>query len=127
MDDSSGYQMSLGIAMNRVRSPDGLPHAFMARAASGIGEIYMADAGQTVRWWHNGLINSDERLHFATQMVRQLLHALKTLHSAGYSHSDLKMENICAYVDQSGELVFTLIDFGVCSKLSSFSKIENYK
>ena len=41
----------------------------------------------------------------------------KMLHELGYSHGDLKPENICARKRQSGEIVFTLIDFGLCQKL----------
>ena len=39
------------------------------------------------------------------------------MHRLGYAHSDIKLENICAFVKSNGKLSFTLIDFGVSCKL----------
>ena len=50
-------------------------------------------------------------------MLRQIIMALKTLHTLHYSHGDLKPENICARKTQEGNYKFTLIDFGLCQKL----------
>ena len=47
-------------------------------------------------------------------MLRQLIAALKSLHSIGYSHGDIKAPNICLRKDSTGALRFTLIDFGIC-------------
>ena len=60
-------------------------------------------------------------------MLKQITLALSKLHSLGYSHCDLKMENICARIDQNNKLQFTLIDFGVCSKLGQQQKISDRK
>ena len=46
-----------------------------------------------------------------------MINALRILHFFGYAHSDLKMENICARVNKDGQFKFTLIDFGVSSKI----------
>ena len=43
--------------------------------------------------------------------------ALKTIHGIGYSHCDLKLQNICVREDVQGKLKFTLIDFGISKKL----------
>jgi serine/threonine protein kinase len=43
--------------------------------------------------------------------------ALKTLHGFGYSHGDMKPENVCVRESNEGGLKFTLIDFGLCQKL----------
>lgn len=39
------------------------------------------------------------------------------LHSLGYTHGDLKTENICLRETKDGRLKFTLIDFGICQEL----------
>jgi serine/threonine protein kinase len=57
------------------------------------------------------------RINFAADMLRQTIMALKTLHSLGYSHGDLKPENVCVRESSEGGLKFTLIDFGLCQKL----------
>ena len=52
------------------------------------------------------------------------------LHSFGYSHGDLKGENICARIDSSGNFKFTLIDLGICTKLPKMgedSYVPNFK
>ena len=48
------------------------------------------------------------------------------MHNFGYSHSDLKMENICARVASDGNLKFTLIDFGVASKLCRIGQVLDH-
>jgi len=50
-------------------------------------------------------------------MLRQIIPALKTLHGVGYTHGDIKLENICARICSNGNYKFTLIDFGLCRKL----------
>ena len=49
-------------------------------------------------------------------MIEQIIPSLKLLHSFGYSHGDLKLENICYRSTKKGQHKFTLIDFGVCQK-----------
>ena len=39
------------------------------------------------------------------------------MHEFGYSHGDLKPENICARMTHDGNVRFTLIDLGMASKL----------
>lgn len=51
-------------------------------------------------------------------MLRQIIPGLERLHSLGYSHGDLKLENICARSTQGDScLKFTLIDFGMSQKI----------
>jgi len=59
-------------------------------------------------------------MNFAGDMLRQTLIALKTLHGLGYSHGDLKPENICVRESSDKGLKFSLIDFGLCTKLPVF-------
>ena len=51
------------------------------------------------------------------EMLRQIIPGLERLHAQGYSHGDLKLENICARTSQNGNLKFTLIDFGMSQKI----------
>ena len=50
-------------------------------------------------------------------MISQIAITLKKLHSFGYSHGDIKPENICCQSMIQDSYTFTLIDFGVSSKL----------
>ena len=52
-----------------------------------------------------------------SQMIAEIVLALQKLHSFGYSHGDLKLENICCRITSKRKFKFTLIDFGVSSKL----------
>lgn len=51
------------------------------------------------------------------EMLRQIIPGLARLHKVGYSHGDLKLENICARSSIHGNLKFTLIDFGMSQRL----------
>jgi serine/threonine protein kinase len=51
-------------------------------------------------------------------MLRQGITALKTFHSLGFVHGDLKPQNVCARETKDGKLKFTLIDFGISQKLA---------
>ena len=57
------------------------------------------------------------KINFAGDMLRQTIIALKTLHGLGYSHGDLKPENVCVRESSESGLKFSLIDFGLCTKL----------
>ena len=52
----------------------------------------------------------------------QLLKAIDHMHRNGIFHRDIKPENICAKYDDKGELVFTLIDFGVSLRLFKYGE-----
>ena len=54
---------------------------------------------------------------FALSMVLQVSKGLQQLHEFGFAHSDLKLENICARIDSNKKFKFTLIDFGVVTRL----------
>lgn len=58
------------------------------------------------------------------EMLRQIIPGLARLHKVGYSHGDLKLENICARSSIHGNLKFTLIDFGMSQRLPQ-KDIEN--
>ena len=60
-------------------------------------------------------------------MMTQLQEGLKQLHSFGYSHGDLKLENICARPDKDGHFKFTLVDLGVSSKLTRIGQVTKNK
>ncbi|MFM7084880.1 MAG: protein kinase domain-containing protein [Hyphomicrobium sp.] len=51
------------------------------------------------------------------KVAQQILIALEYLHSRGYSHNDVKPENI-----MRKDKVFYLIDFGMCTKINKTSK-----
>jgi len=57
------------------------------------------------------------KINFAADMLRQTIIALKTLHGLGYSHGDLKPDNICVRESNLDGLKFSLIDYGLCTKL----------
>ena len=56
------------------------------------------------------------------EMLRQVLPGLAHLHMIGYSHGDLKLENICARTSINNNFKFTLIDFGMSQKLPQSDK-----
>ena len=49
------------------------------------------------------------------------------MHHFGYSHGDLKSENICARICNDGSFKFTLIDLGVVSKLTKIGEDTKHK
>ena len=49
------------------------------------------------------------------------------MHSFGYSHGDLKPDNICARVSSDGSFKFTLIDLGVASKIPKIGEDTKHK
>ena len=87
----------------------------------------MEHAGYELAVWQRALGNQGLRKRCTCEMIRQMTPALRKLHSLGHSHCDLKLENICAKVDSNNKLKFTLIDFGVCSKLAKQQKISDRK
>ena len=50
-------------------------------------------------------------------MLKQLILGLEKIHNLGYSHGDLKPENICARKTHDGQIKFTLIDLGMSARL----------
>ena len=61
-------------------------------------------------------------MKFSLAMVYYAVKGLEQIHSFGFSHSDLKMGNICARVGSDGKLKFTLIDFGVVTRLTNIGQ-----
>lgn len=51
-----------------------------------------------------------------------MLPGLAKIHSLGYSHGDLKPENICARTSFQENFKFTLIDFGMCQRLPEYGR-----
>ena len=92
----------------------GLPHMLGYKVAKKYSEIMMTHGGNSLDKWFPNLKDRTERVHFAADMLRQIIMALKTLHGVGYSHGDMKPENLCVRQNSGGRLKFTLIDFGIC-------------
>ena len=95
-----------------------------------VGEILMTYGGPTLKHWMKKITDKQKRLDFIMTMLPQILSGLRQLHSFGYSHGDLKGENICARADSNGQFKFTLIDLGICTKLPKMGKnahVTNFK
>ena len=74
----------------------------------------MTNGGCCLEFWMEKINSRRTRLNFAAEMLRQIIPALQRLHTLGYSHGDLKLENICARTTLSDQsFKFTLIDFGM--------------
>lgn len=102
----------------------GLPHMLGYKVSKSYSEIMMTHGGNCLEKWTPRLPNRIKRVNFAADMLRQIIMALKTLHSLGYSHGDLKPENVCVRESSEGRLKFTLIDFGLCQKLHKVGEIH---
>ena len=74
---------------------DGLPRLFAYKVKDMHGEILMADAGKPLSFWMRQITSTKQRFNFVCQMLPQLIEALSKIHSFGFSHSDIKMDNIC--------------------------------
>ena len=77
----------------------------------------MTNGGRNLSHWKDKINSKDNKMLFAKTMIYQVLKGLEKIHNFGYSHSDLKMDNICARISSEGQLKFTLIDFGVATRL----------
>ena len=77
----------------------------------------MTNGGMCLEKWTIKIPSKARKMTFVLSMLKQVIPGLKKLHSAGYSHGDMKPENICARESRDGEFKFTLIDLGMCSKL----------
>lgn len=95
----------------------GLPQMLAYKSSKHFSEILMTHCGNSLEKWKHHIKQPQMRMHFAADMLRQIIPALKTLHGVGYSHGDLKPENICARKNKEGQVKFTMIDFGICQKL----------
>ena len=94
------------------------------------GEILMTYGGPTLYSWMKKIPNKQKKQDFIMAMLPQIISGLKQLHRFGFSHGDLKGENICARVDSSGNFKFTLIDLGICTKLPKMGEnsfVPNFK
>lgn len=96
----------------------GLPLLLGYKVGRDVSEIMMTHGGDCLENWVAHMESPMERVDFAAEMLRQILSAFKTLHGLGYAHSDIKPENICARLTKRKQLKFTLIDFGLCQKLT---------
>ena len=82
------------------------------------GEILMTNGGPSLEKWSNRIFMKQSRMNFMVLMLKQIIPGLEKIHSFGYTHSDIKPENICARASKHHptSFIFTLIDFGVCCK-----------
>ena len=62
----------------------------------------MTNGGKELSHWQNLIYGKKYRMKFALAMVYYAVKGLEQVHSFGYSHSDLKMSNICARVGSDG-------------------------
>ena len=78
----------------------------------------MTNGGPSLDIWTNRIETSESRSKFMVLMLKQIIPGLEKIHSFGYTHSDIKLANICARASKfhPSSFIFTLIDFGVCSK-----------
>ena len=79
----------------------------------------MMYSGSTLEKWKTKLVSKKKRNDFMVKMLRQIILGMKKIHKAGYTHNDLKTDNICVTKSADGSFKFTLIDFGMCSKIAS--------
>lgn len=68
------------------------------------------------------LIN--DSLKYLPRLIKHVAKALKTLHSQGKIHSDLKPNNILVKNNGTEKISFQLTDFGTSWKIKEFSKIN---
>jgi serine/threonine protein kinase len=73
----------------------GFPHLLGYKVGKIYSEIMMTHGGNCLTKFAKKFTDRKERANFAADMLRQTILALKTLHGLGYSHGDLKPENIC--------------------------------
>ena len=85
----------------------------------------MTNGGECLERWMERVTSRRNRLCFMAEMLRQILPGLARLHDQGYSHGDLKLENICARTCENGSLKFTLIDFGMSQKIHSIRSTKD--
>lgn len=58
----------------------------------------------------------------AKKVLKQIIPALQHIHSLGYIHGDLKLENIvCHLTNPCSEEIFKLIDFEFCQKMGDIA------
>ena len=77
----------------------------------------MTNGGECLEDWMERIKSRRNRMCFMAEMLRQILPGLARLHALGYSHGDLKLENICVRTSEQSNLKFTLIDFGMSQKM----------
>ena len=88
----------------------------------------MTNGGASLETWHLSITAIEKRMSFMVTMLKQVIPCLQRLHKFGYSHGDMKPENICARPSIYGTFKFTLIDLGMCSKFlhSGSDKSKKY-
>ena len=69
----------------------------------------------------NGVSAHTEKMDII-QMLNQIEQQLEKLHSKGFAHMDLKLENVATRYDQAGRLLFSLLDMPSASELSGRGK-----
>ena len=101
--------------------------SYSTKKDNSIGEILMTNEGPTLDCWDEQIIGQEMRMKFAVSMIAQIIQGLKQLHDFGYSHGDLKLQNICARPRHNGKFKFTLIDLGVSMKLPCQGEVTSHK
>jgi len=68
-------------------------------------------------------LQNHNNIAFLPKIIRQALSALKYLHKNGVIHGDIKPENIMIIMNESGEIITKLLDFGLTTRIRRKKKI----
>jgi len=92
-NERAGNQLANMLARNY--DIETMPLMLGYKYSKDVGEILMTHGGNDLKTWLKANTNRTDRVHLAADFLRQIIIAVKTLHSFGCSHGDLKPENIC--------------------------------
>lgn len=91
-------------ALNKNKMLTGLPLMLGYRIGKEQSEIMMTHGGCTISQWVASMETRHSKADFAAEFLRQGIKALKTIHGVGYSHGDIKPDNICVKETKDGQL-----------------------
>ena len=80
----------------------GLPKLIDYKIKEALGEIIITNEGLDLDKWGERIQDKIQRRKFAYCMLRDTIKSLHVIHDLGYSHGDIKPENICARQTEAG-------------------------